>query len=100
MTSCNKNNSGRENSHLYWKTISVEVIECHFKYWYASGFHHQGYIKVKSEEYDLEKSFNLNGQNAIKIKNLKKGDIINAELYSWKIDSTNEIIKREIHTLK
>lgn len=29
--------------------------------------------------------------------NYRKGDIVKAEMYSWVMDSTGEIVRREIH---
>lgn len=89
-----------EKEHLYWKNIDVEVVSCDYHSWYASGTHMKCEITVKSEEYQLEESFSLEGQDAMKYQNCKNGDIIKAELFSWVIDSTGVITRREIHQLK
>lgn len=90
-----------EQPHLYWKTINVEVTEVnHEAHWFSIMHRYQMSLTVKSEEYGLEKTFNIYSQG-VKPEgwDYKEGDIIEAELYTWKMDSTGEIIKREINKI-
>ena len=90
----------QEQPHLYWKTIDVIITDYDYRHWYASAHHYQAKITVYSEEYDLTRTFSLTGNDAAQMENYEKGDTIKAELYSWKIDSTGEITKREINSLE
>lgn len=90
----------REQPHLYWKDIECIVKDCDYKYWYASGTHFKANITVYSDEYDLTQTFDLNGYDAKTCESLSKGDIVTCELYSWVMDSTGEVIRREINRLK
>lgn len=89
-----------EKEHLYWKTIEVEVIDADCRHWYASGHHYTADIKVYSAEYDLTQSFHLEFNDAKELQNTKNGDILEATLYTWKLDSTDTVIKREIHSIR
>ncbi|WP_373262230.1 hypothetical protein [Hungatella hathewayi] len=92
-----------EQPHLYWKEIEVEVISIDKKHWFASTHWYQVDLDVYSSEYELRKTFEIQGSGAFgcpKEFNYEIGDIIKAELYSWKMDSTGEIIEREIHNLQ
>ena len=91
-----------EQPHLYWKEIEVEVIKVDKRHWYASTHHYQIDITVHSEEYGLTKTFNNYASGAFAVIpgwNSNKGDIIKAELYSWVMDSTGEVVKREINRI-
>lgn len=99
---CSSNNSNyvkQEQPHLYSKNIECIVTKCDYKYWYASGCHYKAYLAVFNEEYNLEKEFVLDGMDAKKCENLKEGDIINCKMNSWVLDSTGEVLKREINSL-
>ena len=85
---------------MYYKDIECIVTKCDYQYWYASGCHYKAYVTVYNEEYNLEKSFTLNGMDAKECESLNNGDIITCELYTWVLDSTSEVIKREINCLK
>lgn len=105
ISGCSKNheNELREQPHLYWKDIDVEVIDIDKRHWFASTHWYQVDLEVYSSEYDLTKTFEIQGSGAFgcpKEFDYEKGDILKAELYSWKKDSTEEIVKREIHKLK
>lgn len=92
-----------EQPHLYWKEIDVEVISIDKRHWFASTHWYQVNLDVYSSEYDLTKTFEIQGSGSFgcpKEFNYEKGDVVKAELYSWKMDSTGEIVKREIHKLK
>lgn len=95
------NSPTKEYPHLYWKTIDVEVTEVnHEAHWFSIVHRYQMSLTVKSEEYGLEKTFNIYSQGVKPEEwDYKEGDIIEAELYTWKMDSTGEIIKREINKI-
>lgn len=84
------------------QTIATESEKPHlyYKHWFATAHQYQATITVRSDEYDLEKTFFLNGENAKQMESYKKGDMINAELFTWKIDSNDTIVKRSINKLE
>lgn len=101
---CEYNSSSlkkEEQEHLYWKDINVEVVDIYHAYWYATTPRHQFTITVYSEEYDLKETFVYSSSgmmaNLPACVNSKIGDIVKAELYSWVIDSTGEVTRRQIH---
>ena len=89
-----------EQPHVYWKDIDVEVVDIDKRHWYAGTHHYQVDITVKSEEYGLTETFHLDGMNAKDAYNYDKGDIIKAELNSWVMDSTGEVVRREINEIR
>ena len=98
----NENFVPSEQPHLYWKDIDVIVTNVDQKSWFATVHRNVLNITVESEEYGLSKSFTLESSGAINnisCWNAKVGDTIRAELYSWVMDSTGEIIRRDIHKL-
>ena len=104
LSGCNKNvnTASVEQPHLYWKEIEVEVIDIDKRHWFASTHQYIVNIDVYSNEYNLSQTFEIKGSGAFgcpKEYNYNVGDKVKAELYSWKMDSTGEIIEREIHNL-
>ena len=92
----------KENPHLYWKDIEVKVLDVDKKHWFAGTHWYSVEIEVKSDEYDLTDKFEYKGSGAFGKPSqweYDEGDIVNAELYSWVMDSTGEIIRREIHKI-
>ena len=91
-----------EQPHLYWKDINVVVTNVNKKHWFATTHHYIIEITVKSEEYGLEKTITSEGGGMFAPQHwdVKEGDVITAQLYSWVMDSTGEVVKREIHSLK
>lgn len=89
-----------EQPHLYWKDIECVVIDYDYRHWYASAHQYQADITVYSKEYDLTESFSLSGWDAKDYENLDVDDIVTCEMYSWVMDSTGEVIRREIHSIK
>ena len=90
----------KERPHLYWKEIEVEVVNIDKRHWFAGTHHYVVDVTVYSEEYNLTKSFTYQAGEAFAVIpcwNYQKGDIIKAELYSWVMDSTGEIVKRDIN---
>lgn len=96
----NNNYQNTEEPHLYWKDIDCEVTKCEYKYWYASGSHFKAEVSVKSDEYGLTKSFTYEGMDAKNFENTKIGDKVTCTLNSWALDSTGEVVKREIDSIK
>lgn len=101
-TSSNTNQQ-QEKPVLYWKDIDVEVVSNNKHSWFVKTRFYKQEIKVISNEYNLEETFYLNDSGAfanMPYWNVKEGDVIKAELYSWRLESTGEIINREINKLK
>ena len=91
---------GKEQPHLYWKDIDVVVTSVDKKHWYASTHWYEVEVSVKSEEYQLTFTDTFKGSGAFGFPSqweYDKGDIIKAKLYSWVMDSTGEVVRREIH---
>ena len=91
-----------EEPHLYWKDVDVVIEDMDQYVWGVRPRRRKLTITVYSEEYDLRKTFTLaaSGINAPIYWNAKEGDIVKAQLYSWVMDSTGEVIRREINCLK
>lgn len=91
-----------EQPHLYWKDIDVEVVSVNQHTWFATVHRRKLTITVKSEEYGLEKTlyYESSGMiNDIPCWNAKEGDIVKAQLYSWVMDSTGQVTRRDINKL-
>lgn len=105
FTSCGDMNSSNyekpEQPHLYWKDIDVVVTEIDKRYWFATTHWYTVNITVYNEEYNLTQTFEdeSSGLFVPNSWNYEKGDVIKAQLYSWKMDSTGEIVKRQINKI-
>ena len=98
----NMPSGGKEQPHLYWKDIDVVVTSVDKKHWYASTHWYEVKVSVKSEEYKLTFTDTFKGSGAFGRPSqwgYDKGDIVKAKLYSWVMDSTGEVVRREIHTV-
>lgn len=91
-----------EQPHLYWKDIDVVVENVEKQHWFATTHRYQLSITVYNQEYNLRKTIDSSSSGMFTPQhwNIEQGDIIKAQLYSWVIDSTGEVVKREIHSLK
>jgi hypothetical protein len=92
----------KEQPHLYWKNVDATVIDIDNKTWFYITHWWVVDIIVEVEEYGLTESFTIKKSGAFnrpKEWRLKKGDTVEVTLYSWKMDSTGEIVKREIHSI-
>lgn len=91
-----------EQPHLYWKTIDAVVTEIPDKrHWFATTHHYYISITVYNEEYNLKKTFGEQGSGMFGVPehwDVKKGDIVKVKLYSWVMDSTGEVVRREIQS--
>lgn len=90
----------KEQPHLYWKDIDVVVTDIDRKHWYASTHWYVVKITVKSEEYGLIEEFEIKGSGAFGRPNqwnYKRGQIVKAQLYSWVMDNTGDVVRREIN---
>ena len=88
-----------EQPHLYWKDIDVVVENVDSRHWFASTHHYIVYVTVRSDEYQLTYTDEFAGSGAFGYPeqgNYRKGDIVKAEMYSWVMDSTGEIVRQEI----
>lgn len=94
----------QEKPVLYWKDIDVKVVSNRRKSnLFGRVKRYNQAITVYSNEYKLEKTFKISSSGAfanMPYWNVKEGDIIKAELYSWKLESTGDIVRREINKLK
>jgi len=89
-----------EEPHLYWKDIDVVVTDVSKQHWYATTHRYIVNVTVQSEEYGLTQTFTFRGSGAFGCPpqwNYQKGDIVKAQLFSWVMDSTGEVTKRQIH---
>lgn len=87
---------------LYHKDIEVRVVSNKKQKFTGKVPRASQNIKVVSEEYNLENSFNYSSSGVfmnMPFWSVKEGDVIQAELLSWKLESTGEIVKREINRL-
>ena len=89
-----------EKPRLCFEYVDCEVTRCDYKYWYASGAHFKAEVSVKLEEYGLTKSFTYNGLEAKDFESVKVGDKVTCTLSYWILDSTGEIVRREISSIK
>lgn len=90
----------QEQPHLYWKDIDVVVENIDNVGWFAGVPRYRTRLTVYSEEYQLTYTDEFVGSGAFGKPiqwGYKQGDIVKAELYSWVMDSTGEIVKREIN---
>ena len=106
LTSCtmseNVKYEAKEQPHLYWKDIDVVVTSVDRRHWYASTHWYEVKISVESEEYQLTHTDTFKGSGILGCPPqwlYNEGDAVKAKLYSWVIDSTGEIIKREINRI-
>ncbi len=98
----NVQHEAKEQPHLYWKDIDVVVTSVDKKHWYASTHWYTVKVSVKSEEYQLNYTQEFKGSGFFgcpKQWEYNKGDTVKAELYSWVMDSTGEVVRREIHRI-
>ena len=96
IASINGDKDNMNENHLYYKNIEVEVtsIEKNRIGWMIVP---KVKITVYSKEYDLEFSDVFIGYSDL--RECEEGDIIIAELYTWKNDRTGEINRRTIHKI-
>lgn len=88
-----------ERPSLYYKTVLVEVVSVNQRTWFAGARHYIVELDVKSNEYGLTKHIEERGSGFFgqpECWNVKKGDLIDATLHSWVMESTGEVVKREI----
>lgn len=96
----------QENSHKinrYYKTIDVKVVENNTETWFAIRRYYKQEITVKSEEYNLIKTFDFleSGMFAdLEYYDTEIGSVLKAKMYSWKDEVTGKVIRREISNLK
>ena len=86
--------------HLYWKTVTAVVTDNDVRRWFAGTHHVRVITTVYNEEYDLKATLITQDSGIPWEIDLKKGDKVEVELYSWVYDSTGETIKREIHRIE
>lgn len=90
----------QEQPHLYWKNIDVVVENVDNMGYFAITHRYRTRVTVYSEEYQLTYTDEFIGSGAFgkpEQWNYKQGDVVKAELYSWVMDSTGEVVKRRIN---
>ena len=89
-----------EKPHLYWKDIDVVITDIQKDRSLNNRFLRVT-VTVKSKEYNLEEDFIFEGNWYYhpKFWDAKEGDIVKAQLYSWVMDSTGQVVKRDINCL-
>lgn len=89
-----------EKPHLYWKDIDVVITDIQKDRSLNNRFL-RVIVTVKSKEYNLEEDFIFEGNWYYRPKfwDAQEGDIIKAQLYSWVMDSTGQVVKRDINCL-
>lgn len=90
----------KEQPHLYWKDIDVVITDIDKRHWFAGTHWYVVEITVESEEYGLEETFEIEGSGAFGCPEqwrYEEGQTVKAELYSWVMDSTGEVVRREIN---
>lgn len=90
----------QERPYLCRKDIDVVVESIDKHHWFASTHWYKVKVSVKSEEYQLTYTDEIISSGVFGCPSqweYNRGDIVKAELYSWVMDSTGEIIMREIH---
>ena len=98
-TTANSTYQQREQPHLYRKEIDVIVTDIETKHWFGGTHWYLANVTVESEEYGLTESFEFKGSGMFgcpKEYHYEEGQVIEAELFSWVIDSTGEVVEREI----
>lgn len=91
-----------EQPHLYWKDIDVVVTDVYYRRWFAGTHWHEVTVTVESQEYGIEGSYAFKGSGYFGVPkqwNYKAGDVVKAQMYSWVMDSTGEVVRRTIHTV-
>lgn len=91
-----------EQAVMYYKDIDVKVVSSQTYSTFGKVPQYKQEITVKSEEYGLEETFNLYDSGIfanMPYWNVQEGDIIQAVLHSWVMESTGEVVEREIDRL-
>ena len=107
LTACeipeqNQNYTPPEQPHLYWKDIDVVVTDVYYRRWFAGTHWHEVTVTVESEEYGIIGSCVFKGSGYFgvpKQSGYKVGDVVKAQMYSWVMDSTGEVVRRAINTI-
>lgn len=89
-----------EQPQLYEKEIDVVVKDVDQKHWFAANVHcYELQITVYSEEYGITETITEASRgmfNAMKYWDAQEGDIIKVRLYYWVMNSTGQVVRREI----
>lgn len=107
LTACeipepNTNYTPPEQPHLYWKDIDVVVTDVYYRRWFAGTHWHEVTVTVESEEYGITGSCVFKGSGMFGVPKqigYKAGDVVKAQMYSWVMDSTGEVVRRAINTI-
>lgn len=86
----------QEEPHLYWKDIDVVITDVKRRHWYTGAHWYSVELTVESKEYGLTEFIEISGKSAW---NYEEGQTVKAELYSWVMDSTGEVIRRKINRI-
>lgn len=83
---------------LYWKNIECEIEDSWFNV--ATPVLCSGWVRVRSNEYDLERTFDFNGYRAGEMRSyVRDNTTITCEMYSWVLDDTGEVTRRMLNKI-
>lgn len=85
-----------EEPHLYNKTVTATVLDIDVRVGYR-GWRFVD-MEIYNQEYNLTRTIHLDGSHAAVMSDCDEGDVVEVTLLSWVIDSTGEVVRRELHT--
>ena len=88
-----------EQPHLYWKDIDVIITDIEKRRSIGKYRHYTVTIEVESDEYGITGNCRYTGAGMFGVPhqwNYEVGQTVKAKLNSWVMDSTGEVIRREI----
>ena len=88
-----------ESPHLYWKDIDVVVTDIDKRRSMGKYRHYTVNITVESKEYGITGNCTYRGSGMFGVPHqweYKIGQTVKAKLHSWVMDSTGQVVRREI----
>ena len=88
-----------EQPHLYWKDIDVVITDIEKRRSLGKYKHYTVMIEVKSDEYGITGNCRYTGAGMFGVPhqwNYEVGQTVKAKLNSWVMDSSGEVVRREI----
>ena len=102
LSSCNLlHQENTEQPYLVTETIDVQIIDIERNQWWAAyAYNFEVTVTVQGIDYPVTKKYSFTGRGIYgqpKQWNYHKGDIVKAEMYTYIIASTGEVVSRTIH---
>lgn len=91
-----------ERSHLYWKDIEAVVTDVERQHFFAATHWYIVTVTVSSKEYGVSGTFTYQGAGIFDCPKqwwYKVGEQVTAQLYSWVMDSSGEVVRRKINRI-